>query len=108
MTHAFETSQNENITLRKRLADTQALLQTRKSQEKGRRVALQGQSIFRTKEVLEIAKKAELVTAQTKTHKRLRKQAAAISLEDGDEKVPEIASNDCESDCVVVSTTRSS
>ena len=60
---ALKTTQSENTILRKRLADTEALLQARKQRKKGKRVALKGRFVFSIEEVLNIAKQAKLEVA---------------------------------------------
>ncbi len=52
MTRALETTQSENVTLRKRIAEQDQLLRTRKARKKGKRVALKGKFVFSTEEVL--------------------------------------------------------
>ena len=63
MTRALETTQSELVTLRKRVAEQDEVLRTRKSSKKGKRVALKGKFEFSTQEVLGIVKAAEEETA---------------------------------------------
>jgi hypothetical protein len=62
MSRAFETTQSENVTLRRQLKEAEALLSTRKVRKKGKRVALKGRFVFSTQEVLEMVEEAEAET----------------------------------------------
>ena len=108
MTHAFESSQSENIILRKRLADTESLLQARKQRKKGKRVALKGKFVFSTQEVLDIARAAEQEAASKKVSKKAGKQAKARESKDNKEDDLDIVRSEYDSDCIVVAETRSS
>jgi hypothetical protein len=108
MTRAFETTQSENIILRKQLADTQALLKRRKERKKGKRVALKGRFIFSTQEVLDIAKAAEAETAKRKATNKTNRKAEAPQLEDIEEEEIDIECSDSDSDCIMVAGVRSS
>ena len=57
MTRALDTIQSENVTVRKRIAEQEELLNARKKRRKGRRVASKGTFIFGivTQEVLQSA-----------------------------------------------------
>ena len=66
MSQAFEGSQSENVILRKRLAEAEELLRTRKKRTTGKRIALAGKFVFSTEEVLQIAKDAERVVNNKK------------------------------------------
>ena len=108
LTYAFESTQSENVILRKALADTQALLRKRKERKKGKRVALKGRFVFSTQEVLEVARAAEIETAKKKAkNKSSRKSKAKIVIEDNDSDI-EIVSSDSDSDCITVAAVRSS
>ena len=108
MTLALETTQSENVLLRKQLADTQALLQKRKERKKGKRVALKGRFVFSTEEVLEIARVAEAETASKKGKNKTRQQAEPLSDKENDEEIMEIESSDSEGSCIEVAAVRSS
>ena len=107
MTLALETTQSENVLLRKQLADTQALLQKRKERKKGKRVALKGRFVFSTQEVLDIAKAAEAETANKKGKNKASKQAEPLLDEGSDDEVIEINDEESDSDCITVAATRS-
>jgi hypothetical protein len=107
MTLALETTQSENVLLRKQLADTQALLRRRKERKKGKRVALKGRFVFSTQEVLDIAKAAEAETANKKAKNRANKKAETPPDEDSDDEVVEIDCEDSDSDCITVAPARS-
>ena len=108
MTLALETSQSENVLLRKQLADTQALLQKRKERKKGKRVALKGRFVFSTQEVLDIAKAAEAETANKKGKNKASKKAKPLLYEGSDDEIIEIGDEDSDSDCIMVAPARSS
>jgi hypothetical protein len=107
MTLALETSQSENVLLRKQLADTQALLRKRKERKKGKRVALKGRFVFSTQEVLDIAKAAEAETVNKKGKNKASKKAKPPPNEDSDDEVIEIGDEDSDSDCIMVAPVRS-
>lgn len=102
MTRAFEATQSELTTLRKRIAEQDELLRTRKAREKGKRVALKGRFMFSTEEVLQIAREAEEETAATKGRRRPRKRPVSVEIEKSGGKVLEDVSSGSESDCIVV------
>jgi hypothetical protein len=108
MTLALETTQSENVLLRKQLAETQALLWRRKERKKGKRVALKGRFVFSTQEVLEIAKAAEAETASKKVKNRTKQQAERLSDKENDDEIVEIESSDSEGSCIEVAAARSS
>jgi hypothetical protein len=89
MTRAFEATQSELTTLRKRIAEQDELLRTRKAREKGKRVALKGRFMFSTEEVLQIAREAEEETAATKGRRRPRKRPVSVEIEKSGGKVLE-------------------
>jgi hypothetical protein len=102
MTRAFESTQSELVTLRKRLADAEELLQARKRRKIGKRVSLQGKFVFSTVEVLEIARQAEAVSAKKKSRQGNISQANSLSAPEV-ETIDIVSScTDSESDCIVV------
>ena len=70
ITHAFESTQSELVTLRKRVAEQDELLRTRKVRKTGKRVALSGRFVLSTEDVLQIAKEAEREAADKKGKKK--------------------------------------
>ena len=107
MTLALETTQSENVLLRKQLANTQALLRKRKERKKGNRIALRGRFVFSIQEVLDIAKAAEAETAKKKGKNKANKKAEPPLDEDSDDEMIEIGEEDSDSDCIMVAPTRS-
>ncbi|APA15894.1 hypothetical protein SS1G_09223 [Sclerotinia sclerotiorum 1980 UF-70] len=97
-------SQNAEIALlRKQLADTQEVIETRKKRTKGKRVKLQGQFVFSTKEILKIVHEAEEKPKEKKLRGRPRKRPIEESEEEIEEEELENSSNDSElelEDCV--------
>jgi hypothetical protein len=68
-------SQNATIALMaKQLAEKDELLKKRKKPSRGKRVQLDGVSIYTTAEVLRIAREAEAATVAKKRTKRQRKE----------------------------------
>ena len=102
MSRAFEATQSELITLRKRIAEQDKLLRTRKARKKGKRVALKGRFVFTTEEVLQIAREAEEETAAKKGRRRPPKRSVSVEIEENEENVLEDVSSDSESDCIIV------
>jgi hypothetical protein len=107
MTHVLETTQSENVLLRKQLADTQALLRKRKERKNGKRVALKGRFVFSTQEVLDIAKAAEAETANRKTKNKTKKSAELLLDRKNDDNEIEIECSDSEGSCITVAALRS-
>jgi hypothetical protein len=92
------------VTLRKELAESQALLQSRKARKHGKRVALKGKFVFSNEKVLCLAKEAE-EDAVTKAGPRQQRQALIIANTDntkGDTSQSE--NREAESDCTVVAS----
>jgi hypothetical protein len=102
MTSAFETTQSDLITTRKRLAFAEQLLHTRKARKTGKRVALKGKFVFSTQEVLQIANEAEEAIAAKKRNKERQIQPITIEVENIEDEAPSSVSSECESDCIVV------
>lgn len=102
MTRAFESTQSELVTLRKRLADAEELLQTRKARKTGKRVSLQGRFVFSTVEVLEIAQQAEAASAKKKARQTKTSRPNCLSATEVEATGTLSNSSDSESDCIVV------
>lgn len=77
MSRALETTQNENVTLRRQLKEAEALLRTRKFRKKGNRVAVKDKFVFNTQGVVKIVEEAKAGTVAKKNRKRLRKRKSA-------------------------------
>jgi hypothetical protein len=102
MTCTLETTQSENVTLRRQLKEAEALLSTRKVRKKGKWVAVQGKFVFSTQEVLKMVEEAEAETAAKKSRKRPRMRKPAQKDEMLEDQTLEKLSSDSESDCIVV------
>jgi len=102
MSHTLETTQSENVTLRRQLKEAEALLSTRKVRKKGKRVAVQGKFVFSTQEVLKMVEEAEAETAAKKSRRRPRKRKTAQKDETLEDQTLEKSSSDSESDCIIV------
>ena len=107
MTRAFETTQSENVTLRKRLAEQEELLRTRKARKKGKRVALKGRFVFSTEEVLQIAKEAEEETGAKKRRKQRHERATSVEIDELQKSELGNVSSDAESNCIAVAARKS-
>lgn len=101
-----EIALSDNIILRKRLADAEALLTVRKKRKNGKRIMLKDKYVFSTREVLEIAKEAEVQASHKKGGRKPRKQLNSVKIDSDDEEVLENGSSEYESDCIVVATYR--
>ena len=79
-------SQNAKLTiLRKEVKEYKELLETRKKRTKGKRIKLQGEFVFSTKEVLKIVREAELKSVEKRPRGRPRKRL----IEEVEEEVEE-------------------
>lgn len=80
MTQALESTQSELATLRKRVAEQEQLLHTRKVQKSGKRVVLKGKFVFSTQEVLEVARQAEEEILRKKSEKSVRRPLTCVQI----------------------------
>ena len=101
-TRALETMQSENVILRRQVSEQQELLRTRKSRQKGKRVALEGRFVFSTEEILNIARKAEAETARRQAKKLRRERAIDPETLGEQEDVFESAESEFDDDCVII------
>lgn len=106
MTQALEMTQSENVTLRKQVKEQQELLDMRKGQKRGKRVALKGKFVFSTEEVLRIVEEAEAETAAKKARKRPRQSLPEKASNEKEEEEIENLASDSDSDCIVVAMRR--
>jgi hypothetical protein len=102
----LEMTQSENVVLRRELAEASELLLSRKNCRKGKRVALQGKSMFSTQEVLDIARQAEEKAATKRRRQRPRTIAINEEISGDEDEVLEIMCGDSESDCIIVANSR--
>ena len=101
-----ETALSENIILRKRLVDAEALLKVRQRRKNGKLIKLKDKYVFSTQEVLEIAKEAEVQASHKKSRRRPRKPTDSAKIDVDEEEVLENGSSEYESDCIVVAMCR--
>ena len=99
---AFEKTYTEYTRLRKENAEQQALLEVRKEHKKRKRIALKGQFVFNTKEILEIVEKAEAETAKKTKRKRRRIRSPNPEISEDRNNEVENVSSESESDCIIV------
>ena len=101
-----EIALSDNIILRKRLADAEALLRVRQQRKNGKRIKLKDKYVFSTQEVLEIAKEAEVQASHKKSRRQPRKPINSVKIDSDEEEVLENGSSEYESDCIVVAMCR--
>ncbi|EDN97658.1 hypothetical protein SS1G_12512 [Sclerotinia sclerotiorum 1980 UF-70] len=82
--------------IRKKLADAQEVIETRKKRTKGKRVKLQGQFVFSSEEVLKMVHEAEEKPKEKKPRGRPRKRPIEELEEETEEEEPESSSSDLE------------
>ena len=80
-----EIALSDDIILRKRLADAEALLTVRKQRKNGKRIMLKDKYVFSTREILEIAKEAEVQASHKKGHRQPRKQINSVKIDSDEE-----------------------
>ena len=101
-----EIALSDNIILRKRLVDAEALLTARKQRKNGKRIKLKDKYVFSTQEVLEIAKEAEVQAGHKKSRRQPRKRIESVKIDSDEEGIFENGSSEHESDCIVVAMSR--
>ena len=74
MTRICETQNATIAVIAKQLAEQSALLYTRKARTRGKRVKLEGVSVYSTPEVLAIARRSETKTPAKRPRGRARKR----------------------------------
>lgn len=102
MTRTLEIANSENVTLKQQVKEKTELLHARKARRNGKGVALEGRFVFSTQEVLEIARSAELDTSERRSAKP-KKRGLRTSLEMEADTSLQIAAEDSDSECIVVS-----
>ena len=102
MTQAYERTHAELLAAQRLITEQQQLLNSRKQRKKSKRVALKGNFIFSTKEILKIAQNAEAVTAARSSTKRLDKHKTKRVDDHVEEQTSESDSSSSLSDCIVV------
>ncbi|KFY81186.1 hypothetical protein V499_00012 [Pseudogymnoascus sp. VKM F-103] len=110
MTRLVE-SQNAKLTiLREEVKEYKEMLETRKKRTNGKRIKLQGEFVFSTKEVLNIVREADLKSTEKRPRGRPRKQPIE-EVEEGEEEEEEdinSSHSESESEECVARRTRSS
>jgi hypothetical protein len=103
LTRQFEAANSENVTLRKQVKEQAELLHARKGRKTGKRVALKGQFVFSTQEVLDIARSAEAESSKKKSTSKPKKRRAKKTLNAEANGELDVVLSDSESDYIVVS-----
>jgi DDE superfamily endonuclease len=102
VTRMAETQNAELILMRKQLQDQQELLQARKTHKRGKRVRLEGEFVYSTQKVLEVAREAEVVHGPKRPRGRPRKRPAVEIKEEAEDEVSEYLSTTSEEDVAVI------
>jgi hypothetical protein len=110
VTRLVEIQNTELTILRKEVKEYKELLEIRNKRTKGKRIKLQSEFVFSTKEVLKIVLEAELKSAGKRPRERPRKQSIEEVEEEEEEEEEEIncSNSESESDEWVARRTRSS
>ncbi len=87
VTRITETLAAENTLLRRQCQGQEELLKARKSHKRGKRVRLEGEFVFSTGKVLEIAREAEAERPAKRLRRRPRKQPIIKSDKEEEDKV---------------------
>jgi hypothetical protein len=103
LTRQFEAANSENVTLRKQVKEQAELLHARKGRKTSKRVALKGQFVFSTQEVLDIARSAEAESSKKKSTSKPKKRRAKKTLNAEANGELDVVLSDSESDYIVVS-----
>jgi hypothetical protein len=108
MTRLVE-SQNTKLTiLRKELKEYKEMLETRKKRTKGKRIKLQDEFVFSTKEVLKIVREAELKSTERRPCRRPCRRLIEEVEEEEEEDEIDSSNSEFESEEYVACRTRSS
>jgi hypothetical protein len=109
MTRLVESQNAELVLLRKENQEYKELLQTRKKRVNGKRIKLQGEFVFSTKEVLKIVREAEMKSMEKKPRGRPRKRPIEEVEEDIEEEEVEndLSGSELELDECIARRTRS-
>jgi len=92
--------------LQKELSKARELLQVRREQKKGKRVAVKGKFVFNTKEILKLVEKAEVEVLKGKSKKRQTTRATTPKIEEEEEEGIEENVSESNSDCIIVASCR--
>jgi len=84
-----EIALSDNVILRKRLADAEALLTARKQRKSSKRIKLKDTYVLSTQEMLEIAKQAEVQAYHKKSRRQPRKPIDSVKIDSDEEDVLE-------------------
>lgn len=102
ITRTLEVKHSELVLANKQIEEYKSLLDTRQRRTKGRRIALSGQFVFSTAEVLKIAEAAEAETAMKKVGRQPRKRKIEEVFEEDEIEVQDKESVYSDSDCIIV------
>ncbi|KFY90442.1 hypothetical protein V500_05181 [Pseudogymnoascus sp. VKM F-4518 (FW-2643)] len=110
MTRLVESQNAELTILQKEVKEYKEMLKTRKKRTNSKRIKLQGEFVFSTKEVLNIVRKADLKSTKKRLCRRPRKRPIEEVEEGEEEEEEDINSSHLESESeeCVARRTRSS
>ncbi|KAH0345035.1 hypothetical protein KCU83_g8029, partial [Aureobasidium melanogenum] len=101
-TRLSELEHSEKVILRQQVEEQKRLLSTRKERTKGERIAVKGQFMFSTEEILKKVEECEAETAAKKAGKQARKRVIDETLEEDEIDDLENTYSQPESDCIGV------
>ena len=109
VTRMAETQNTELTILRKQLQEKEGLLQARKVRTRGKRIRLEGEFVYSTQKVLEVAREAERKSVAKRPRGRPRKRPIEEVEEQEEAEILNESSSasECESVVYVARTTRS-
>ena len=94
---------HDNITImREKLKQKDKILNARKKHKKGKRIAVEGEFVFITKEMLEMVEEMKVKTAIKKVEKQPQKCSVQEILKDEENEVLKDENNNSDSDCIVL------
>lgn len=96
LTSALEEPNTERTLLRNDNTEARELLRYRKERTKGK-------FVFNTREILEVVEKAEVEAAIRRSKTRRRTRSSTPKIEEEEEELLEILSDESEGECIVIS-----
>ena len=106
LTTTLEKSNTEVTLLRKENEEQREILRYRKERTKGKRVAVKGKFVFNTREILEVVEKAEAEASKKKPRKNRRTKSPTPEINEEEEEILEILSEESEGECIIVARRR--
>ena len=104
MMQAYELTHHELITARNHISTQKQLLEAREKRKKGKRLAIQGEFVFTTEDMLKIVKTAEAATTAKAAKKKANKRSKKSNVSEDEESIEKIDSSESELDCIIVAS----